>query len=46
MHQDDGVAVGVSLARDRFSGQAGGPGAATGGHTKSQAGRFYVKEVT
>jgi hypothetical protein len=38
--------VGLLFKGIPFSGQTGDPGAATATSTKSQAGRFYVKEVT
>ena len=46
MVRDYGVGVGVVLKGIPFSGQTGDPGAAAPYYTKSQAGQFYVKEVT
>lgn len=45
-YQSTGWGWGWSLARDRFSGQIGGATGATATSTESQAGRFYVKEVS
>ena len=41
-----GAGAGVPRKGIPFSGQTGDPATATATSTKSQAGRFYVKEVT